>query len=166
MNQPPGFSVRGTSTPNVWIVIRNNSNINGLHQTTTSTKTWCIAPFKIRKSWTFCSLLKSAISYYSGLWKFRNLPLHLPQIYQVFQLFIFFHFQCLSRYMCGHNLTMKFPLDFHNYIELNRLSIPYLIYHSLSNSPNKLILSCTPHWPAKRKKQHHVRRGCSVKKFS
>ena len=25
------------------------------------------------------------------------------------------------RYICGHNLAMKFPLDFHNYIGLNGL---------------------------------------------
>ena len=29
--------------------------------------------------------------------------------------------ECLNGYMCGHNLTMKFPLDFHNYTGLNGL---------------------------------------------
>ena len=29
--------------------------------------------------------------------------------------------QCLSGYMCGHNLTMKFPPDFHNYTGLKGL---------------------------------------------
>ena len=31
-----------------------------------------------------------------------------------FKLFLFFHVQCLNRYMRGHNLTMKFALDFHS----------------------------------------------------
>ena len=34
---------------------------------------------------------------------------------------LFIHFHCLSQYMCGHNLTMKFPPDFHNYTGLNGL---------------------------------------------
>ena len=29
--------------------------------------------------------------------------------------------ECLSQYMCGHNFTMKFASDFHNYTELNGL---------------------------------------------
>ena len=49
-NQPPGFSVRGTSTPNglfqtIKILIGYTKRV---HQT------WCIVPFKIRNSWTFC----------------------------------------------------------------------------------------------------------------
>ena len=49
-NQPPVFSLRGTSTPNglfqtIKMLIGYTKQ---LHQT------WCIAPFKIRKSWTFC----------------------------------------------------------------------------------------------------------------
>ena len=49
-NQPPGFSVRGTSTPNgLFQTIKMLMGYTkGLHQT------WCIAPFKIRQSWTFC----------------------------------------------------------------------------------------------------------------
>ena len=45
-NQPPGFSVRGTSTPNgLFQTIKMLLGYTkGLHQT------WCIAPFKIRKS--------------------------------------------------------------------------------------------------------------------
>ena len=39
-NQPPGFSVRGKSTPNgLFQTISWLKNINGLHQTTPSTKT-------------------------------------------------------------------------------------------------------------------------------
>ena len=30
-------------------------------------------------------------------------------------------FECLTRYMCGHNFKMKFPPDFHNYTGLNEL---------------------------------------------
>ena len=32
--------------------------------------------------WTFCSLLKLAMSYFSGMSKFRNLPLHRGRIYR------------------------------------------------------------------------------------
>ena len=52
--------------------------------------------------------------------------------------------------MCDHNLTMKFPADFHNYTGLNGLvnsSSQFTIA-----PPNKLILSCKHHWSAKRKK--------------
>ena len=46
-----------------------------------------------------------------------------PPLWQVFQFSLFFHlFQCLSQYMFGHNFTMKFPPDFHNYTGLNRLA--------------------------------------------
>ena len=39
-NQPPGFSVSGKSTPNgLFQTISGLKNINGLHQTTPSTKT-------------------------------------------------------------------------------------------------------------------------------
>ena len=49
-NHAPGFSVRGTSTP------------NGLFQTIKKLmgytkrldQAWCIVPFKIQKCWTFC----------------------------------------------------------------------------------------------------------------
>ena len=41
--------------------------------------------------------------------------------FTIFQFFLFFYFQCLSGYMCGHNLTMKFPPDFHNYTALKWL---------------------------------------------
>ena len=79
-----------------------------------------------------------------------------------FKLFLFFHFQCLRRYICGHNLTMKFPLDFHRYTGLNGL-VMYLSSFTMA-PPNTLILKCKPHWSAKRKK--HVRSGCSAKTFS
>ena len=66
--------------------------------------------------------------------------------------------------MCGRNLTMKFPLDFHNYQELNGL------VNSFSNftiaPPNILILGCKPRWSAKRKKNillEVAARKCSAK---
>ena len=66
--------------------------------------------------------------------------------------------------MCGRNLTMKFPLDFHNYQELNGL------VNSFSNftiaSLNILILGSKPRWSAKRKKNillEVVARKCSAK---
>ena len=121
-NQSPGFYVSGTSTP------------NGLFQT-----------IKMLMGYTKrLHHLKHGVLHHL---KFENLELfvncfnQLLLIFQVcenfsiyhyingeftltltsFQLFLFFHFQCLSRYMCGHNLTMKFPLDFHSYTGLNRL---------------------------------------------
>ena len=45
-------------------------NINGLHQTTPSTKTWCVVPFKNRKSWTF---LTTKMSYFL-LFRYVRLP--------------------------------------------------------------------------------------------
>ena len=64
------------------------------------------------------------------MWKFPDLPLHERKIYplsHVFPILLFLSllrlFECLSGYMCGHNLTMKFPPDFHNYTRLN-WSIP------------------------------------------
>ena len=60
-------------------------------------------------------------------------------LWQVFQFFFFFSLQCLSRYMCGHNLTMKFPHDFHNCTGLNRL-VNYCSYFTVA-PPKKLILT-------------------------
>ena len=121
-NQPPGFSVRGTSTP------------NGLFQT-----------IKILMGYTKrLHQLKHGVLFHL---KFENLELFvncLNQLFLIFQvfenfaiyhyinggftliltsfkLFLFFHFQCLSRYMCGHNLTVTFPLDFHSYTGRNAL---------------------------------------------
>ena len=58
-------------------------------------------------------------------------------------------------YICCHNLTMKFPPDFHNYTGLYSLWIP-----SPNCSTKWIDLCCKPHWPAKRKKWRHVRSGC------
>ena len=71
-----------------------------------------------------------------------------------FSVFPFLHllqlWECLSRYMCGENLTMKFPPDFPYYTGLNELvnSSPWFTIAP----PNELILGCKPHWSAKRNK--------------
>ena len=79
----PGFFLSRTSTPNGlnpnnWWVKR----INGLLQMNPLTVTWCTVPFKNRKSWTFCLLLKLAIFYFSYMRKLRHLPLHKRRIYR------------------------------------------------------------------------------------
>ena len=91
------------------------------------------------------------------MWKVRGLPWRERRIYHTltsFSVFPFFQLlqllECLSGYMCGNNLTMKFPPDFHNYTGLNGLvnSFPWFTIAP----PNELILGCKPHWSAKRKK--------------
>ena len=78
---------------------------------------------------------------------------------------LFIHFHCLSQYMCGHNLIMKFPLDFYNYTGLNGLVNSFSLFTIAP--PNKLILSCKPHWSAKRKNNiiWDVVVRCSAKKI-
>ena len=95
-NQPPGFSVSRTSTP------------NGLFQT--------------------IKILKLAISYFSSMWKFRDLSWHKRKIYctlkrssVLFFLALLQLLECLNGYICGHNLIMKFPPYFYNYTGLNGL---------------------------------------------
>ena len=58
--------------------------------------------------------------------------------------------KCLSGYMCGHNLTMKLPPEFHNYTGLNRL-VNFFSEFTIA-PPNKLILRSKPHWSGKTKK--------------
>ena len=91
------------------------------------------------------------------MWKVQGLPWHERTIYHTwtnFSVFPFFQllqlWECLSGYMCGDNLTMKFPSDIHNYTGLNGLvnSSPWFTIAP----PNELILGCKPHWSAKRKK--------------
>ena len=91
------------------------------------------------------------------MWKVHCLPWHERTIYHTwinFSVFSFFQllqlWECLSGYMCGDNSTMQFPPDFHNYTGLNGLvnSSPWFTIAP----PNELILGCTPHWSAKRKK--------------
>ena len=70
---------------------------------------------------------------------------------EIFQFFLFFHFQCLSRYVYGHNVTMKFPLDFHNYT-----GFLLLIYHC----PIKYIdFSLQASLICKKEKKHHMKSG-------
>ena len=64
-------------------------NINGLHQTTSSTKTWCVVPFKNRKSWTF---LTTKMNYFLLL---RYVRLHKSRIYLTLTSFSVLHFLSL-----------------------------------------------------------------------
>ena len=91
------------------------------------------------------------------MWKVRDLPWHERRIYPILTSFSVLPFlallqplECLSGFMCGDNLTMKFSPDFHNYTGLNGLanSFPWFTIAP----PNELILGCKPHWSAKRKK--------------
>ena len=81
------------------------------------------------------------------MWKFRDIPLYKMRIYPTltnffFQFFLSFHFQYLSRYMCGYNLTMKIPPDFYGYTALNGL-VNSFSWFTIA-PPNKLILGCKP----------------------
>ena len=62
------------------------------------------------------------------MWNVRGLPWHERRIYHTLtslSVFPFFQLlqllECLSGYMCGDNLTAKFPPDFYNYTGLNKL---------------------------------------------
>ena len=101
------------------------------------------------------------------MWKVRGLPWHERRIYHTLtsiSVFPFFQLlqllECISRYMCGDNVTIRFPPDFHDYTGLNGFvnCFPWFTVAT----PNEMILGCKPHWSAKRKKkQHHVRNDCS-----
>ena len=91
------------------------------------------------------------------MWKVHGLPWHERFIYHTWTNFLVFPFcqllqlwKCLGGYMCGDNLTMKCPRDFHNYTGLNVLanSSPWFTIAP----PYELILGWKPHWSAKRKK--------------
>ena len=91
------------------------------------------------------------------MWKVRGLPWHERRIYHTLSsisVFPFFQLlqllECLSGYMCGDNLTMKFPPDFHNYTGLNGF-VNCFPWFTIA-TPNELILGCKPHWSAKGKK--------------
>ena len=91
------------------------------------------------------------------MWKVRGLPWHKRRIYRAltsFSVFPFFQLlqllECLSRYMCGDNLTITFPPGFHNYTGLNELVNSFRWFTIVP--PNELILGCKAHWSAKRKK--------------
>ena len=73
------------------------------------------------------------------MWKVRGLPWHERRIYYKLTNFLVFSFfqllqllECLSGYMCGDNLAMKIPPDFHNYTGLNRLVNSFLWF---TNAP-------------------------------
>ena len=104
-------------------------------------------------------LLTIKISYFSfsRTWKFRDLTWHERRIHPTLTSFSVLAFlpllqllECLNGYMCGHNLTMKFPPDFHNYTGLNGL-VNSFTWFTIA-PPNELILGCKSHWSAKRKK--------------
>ena len=69
---------------------------------------------------TFFLTIKISYFLFSRYVKFRDLPLHKRDIYSTLTSFSFFpfrFFKCLNWYMCGHNLPMKFPPNFHNYTQ-------------------------------------------------
>ena len=95
------------------------------------------------------------------MWKVHYLPWHERRIFlklKSFSVLPFFPLlqllECLSGCMCGDDLTMTFPPDFHNCKELNGLvnSFPSFTI-ALPNEPNELILGCKPHWSAKKEKK-------------
>ena len=97
------------------------------------------------------------ISYLTRMWKVRGLPWHERRNYHTLSsisVFPFFQLlqllECLSGYMCGDNVTIKFPPDFHNYTGLNGF-VNCFPWFTIA-TPNELILGCKPHWSAKRKK--------------
>ena len=109
------------------------------------------------------------------MWKVRGLPWHKRRIYRAltsFSVFPFFQLlqllECLSRYMCGDNLTITFPPGFHNYTGLNELVNSFRWFTIVP--PNELILGCKPHWSAKRKKNNIMwevaPRRCFTKQLS
>ena len=107
------------------------------------------------------------------MWKFRNLPWHERRIYPTLTSFSVLPFlpllqllECLNGYMCGHNLIMKFPPDFHNYTGLNRFvnSFPEFTIAPFTIADFRLSLIC------KKEKNNVmwevVARRCSAKKLS
>ena len=111
----------------------------------------------------FFTYVKS--SRFTMTWK-ENLP-HINKFFSFSYFQLLQLLECLSGYMCGDNLTMKFPLDFHKYTALNGLvnSFPKFTIAP----PNKLTVVCKPHWFAKRKKNNimwEVVPRCPAKQLS
>ena len=111
-------------------------------------------------------LLTIKISYFSfsRMRKFSDLTWHERRVHPTLTSFSVLAFlpllqllECLLEYMCGHNLTMKFPHDFHNYRGLKGL-VSSLSSFTIA-PPNKLILGCQPHWSTKRKKNNIISRS-------
>ena len=94
----------------------------------------------------FCTFVKSSRSTLHE-WRISHTSTSIS-VYPFFQLLQLL--ECLIGYMCGGNLTMKFPPDFHNYTGLNGLVNSFPIFTIVP--PNKVILDCKPHWSAKGKK--------------
>ena len=95
----------------------------------------------------FYTYMKSSRS--ATTWK-ENLP-HINKCFSFSFLQLLQLLKCLSGYMCGGNLTMKFPPDFHKYTGLNGLANSFPWFNIAP--PNKLVLGCKPHWSAQRKKR-------------
>ena len=116
-NQATGLFVNGSSVPKELF-----QKINGFLEMIPSTITCCIVPFKNRNSRNVCLLLKLTTSNFLGCKNFAIY--HLPHFTKFFSssfLPLLQLLECLSPYVCGHNVTMKFSLDFHNYIRFNGL---------------------------------------------
>ena len=113
-NEAAGFSVSGASTPNgLFQVIKK---ISELLQT---------APLTILN---FLLTIKISYFSFSHTWKIRDLTWHERRIHPTLTSISVLAFlpllqllECLNGYMCGHNLTMKLPPDFHNYTGLKGL---------------------------------------------
>ena len=91
------------------------------------------------------------------MWKVCGLPLHERRIYHTLtsiSVFSFFQLlqllECLSGYMHGDNVTIKFLPDFHSYTRLNGF-LNCFPWFTIATS-NELVLGCKPHWSAKEKK--------------
>ena len=116
-NQPPSYSVSGTSTPNgLSQTINGLKRLVSLLQTAPSTfLNFLLTFFFIKMSYlllfTYVKISRSTMTLTENLTSFSVLPF-LPLIRLL---------ECLSEYVCGHNLTMKFPPDFHNCTGLNGL---------------------------------------------
>ena len=74
-NQYPGFSVRGTSTPNC--LFHTIKRLMGYTKRLLQLKYGVLFHLKFKN----LEFLKSAICCFSGMWKFRNLPLLKRRIY-------------------------------------------------------------------------------------
>ena len=128
-----------------WVIPNNYwaKTINALLKTAPSTITFFHVLFhlKIKKLELF-AILKLAISIFLDMWRFHDLP--FTPLFSVLPFLPLLQLlECLNRYMCGCNFTMKLPLDFHNYTGLNRLVSSF---SSFTISPrNKLILGCKPY---------------------
>ena len=95
--------------------------------------------------WKVCNLSRHERRIYPTLTSFSVIPvLPFPQL-----------LECLSRYMCGYNLTMMFPLDFRNYTGLNGL-VNSFSWFTIA-PPNELILGWKPRWSFKRKGNNILR---------